>query len=277
VEQAAGVTNPDIPETCGLDAVLVLDASGSISSSNAVSQVRDAGAAFLDALADTGSTARVLQFASLSQQLAPQTDVTQSAVDSGVFRDALDDYYNPKPPRPGNVNIYSYDGSGNPQSSGNWRSANGNNQYTNWDQSLGQAAETQTNPIELVVYVTDGDPTAYDFDQPGDPFDAGPPPDVGVNTNRGGANALTEDRAEAAADAIKSGGARMLAVGVGAALQNPSSSARLELIAGPQVVEDADLPNINSINDVDVALVQDFDDLAQFPTSTRPPPRTRAI
>ena len=176
--------------------------------------------------------------------------------------DALRDYYNPKPPRPPGVQIRSYRGGNrNPQSAGSWRSSNGSNQYTNWDQSLRQAAQDSS---ELVVYVTDGDPSAYDFDQPGDPFDAGPPPDVGVGTDKGRAETLTLDRAVEEADIVKGAGTRMLAIGVGAALNNPQSQARLEAISGPQVVRDADLPSVDSINDVDVALVQEFDELAAF-------------
>lgn len=260
--QETGVANPPIADSCGTDVTLVLDASGSIQSSSAVGQVRDAGEAFLDALADTGSDARVLQFASFSEELAGFAEVTQSSLQSGgVFRRAIDDYYNPKPPRPNGVSIYSYDGSGNPSSSNNWRTSNNSNQYTNWQQSLGQAGD---EPSELVVYITDGDPTAYDFDQAGDPFNQGPPPDVGVNTNRNQANAVTIERGIAAADSIKTAGTRMLVVGVGAALQNSSSRQRLVEISGPQVVEDDDLPDVTSINEVDVALVQDFDDLAAF-------------
>ena len=60
------VANPPIVERCGVDITLVLDASGSIQSSNAVNDVRDAADAFLDALSNTGSTARVTQFATLS-------------------------------------------------------------------------------------------------------------------------------------------------------------------------------------------------------------------
>ncbi len=171
-------------ESCGADVVLVLDASGSISSSHAVDDVRDAADAFLDALADTGSTARVTQFASISEELAPQAEVTEASMQSGgAFRNAINDYYDPIPPRPSGVDIWSYDGRGDPQSSGNYRQSNGSNQYTNWDQSLDQAGQAQPKPIELVVYVTDGDPTAFDFNQPGDPFSAGPPPDVAMNTD----------------------------------------------------------------------------------------------
>ncbi len=255
--------NPEIADSCGTNVALVLDASGSIGSNER--NVRTAGEAFLDALADTGSTARVLQFASLSEQLAPQTEVTAASLQAGgVFRTALNRYYNPKPPRPSNVTIHRYDGNGNPQSPTNWRVENGSNQYTNWDASLAQAGQPQVLPIELVLYITDGDPTAFDFDQAGDPFDPGPPPDVGMNTDRGDAAATTLDRAVQEANRLKGAGARMLAVGVGAALNNPQSEARLTRIAGPQVVRDGDLAGVSSLNDIDVALVTSFDDLAQF-------------
>lgn len=116
--------------------------------------------------------------------------------------------------------------------------------------------------------MTDGDPTAFDFDQPGDPFDPGPPPDVGVNTNRGLAAAPTMARAVASADAIKGAGTRIMAVGVGAALGNAASRQRLIDIAGPQVVGDGPgdigLDDVDSINEVDVALVTEFEDLAAF-------------
>ena len=179
-----------------------------------------------------------------------------------MFRTTFNRYYNPKPPRPSNVTIHKYDGSGNPQSSNNWRVDNGSNQYTNWDASLGQAGEPQTLPVELVLYITDGDPTAYDFNQVGDPFDPGPPSDVGMNTDRGDAKATTLDRAVEEANRLKSAGARMLAVGVGAALNNSESQRRLQAIAGPQVVRN--LAGVSSLNDIDVALVTNFDDLAQF-------------
>ncbi len=54
----------------------------------------------------------------------------------------------------------------------------------------------------------------------------------------------------------------MLAVGVGSALNNSSSQNRLKQIAGPQAVKDAELANVDSLNDIDVALVTDFDKLA---------------
>ena len=72
------------------------------------------------------------------------------------------------------------------------------------------------------------------------------------------------DRAIEEANRVKNQDTRMLAVGVGTALSNSSSQGRLRQISGPQVVRDADLDDIESLNDVDVALVTDFDDLAAF-------------
>ena len=110
--------------------------------------------------------------------------------------------------------------------------------------------------------MTDGDPTAFDFDKAGDPVDAGPPPDIRYGTSS--TDTQTVDRAVEEANRIKTNGSRMLAVGVGNALSNSSSQHRLRQISGPQVVRDADLADIDSLNDVDVALVTDFEDLAAF-------------
>jgi hypothetical protein len=258
---AAAVDNPPIEETCGVDVTLVLDASGSIQSSNAVENVRDAAEAFLDSLRNTNSTARVTQFATVSEELAPSTLVDDASLDTGgVLGRAITRYYDPKPPRPPDVAFHQYRGSGNPQSASSWTNGT-SDQYTNWDQGLDQAG---TRPGELVVFVTDGDPTAYDFNQAGDPFDPGPPPDVGYNTDRGEAAALTLNRAVAEADQIKNGGTRILAVGVGNALDNQQSVNRLVAVSGPQVVRNQDLANLDSLNDVDVALVTNFANLAAF-------------
>jgi hypothetical protein len=254
--------NPVIEQSCGLDLTVVLDASGSINSAHAVDDVREAADTLLDAMSGTSSTARVTQFGSVSEELAPRTLVDETSLaNDGPLGEAVADYYSPIPPRPDDTTIYSYDGSGTPLSSQNQNVSNGSNQYTNWDQALHQAA---TDTGELVVFVTDGDPTAFDFDQSGDPFDPGPPPDVTVNTGRGNGEQVTRDRSIEEANGIKSQGSRMLAVGVGSALDNSESAQRLEQIAGPQVVRDDDLDDVDSLNEIDVALIRDFDDLAGF-------------
>ena len=75
---------------------------------------------------------------------------------------------------------------------------------------------------------------------------------------------MTLDRAVEEANQIKTAGTRMLAIGVGSALSNTASENRLQQISGPQVVRDADLDDVDSLNDIDVALVTDFEDLAPF-------------
>ncbi|GAA1953101.1 DUF7507 domain-containing protein [Microbacterium deminutum] len=253
--------NPQIPAQCGLGVTLVLDASGSVQSSNAVGAVRTAAEAFLEAFQDTGSTARVTQFASLSQELAPRTIVDAASMQpGGLFREAINRYYNPIPPRPSDVEIKRFN-NGNASSPGSWQSANSSNQYTNWDQSLRQVAAGPGGPGDLVVYITDGDPTAYDFNRAGDPFSPGPPPDVGVGTDKTSAVAtITLDRAVERANQVKAAKGRVLAIGVGSALQNQASVDRLTKISGPNVARSiADF----DVETTDVALIPDFDDLAQ--------------
>lgn len=259
VAAADPLPNPTIAESCGVNVNLVLDASGSINSSHAVGDVRDAATAFLDALRNTNSNARVTQFGTASEELAPLTLVDDASLGTGgALRDALNGYYNPIPPAPAGRNFRQYNGTGNPQSTGSWGNPNtSSNQYTNWDQALHQAQTA----ADLVVFVTDGDPTAYDLDQPGDPFGG---VSIGYNTNRGQAAAPTIDRAIDEANVVKSADTRMLAIGVGSALNSPASQQRLQEVAGPQIVRDADLATITSLNQVDVALVTDFADLAQF-------------
>ena len=176
----AGAQPPD-QDSCGVDVTLVLDASGSVSSSNAVEDVRDAAEALLDSLSNTNSTARVTQFATLSEQLAPRRWWTMPRWPTRRAPGGDQRLLRPETSPPPGTTIYRYDGSGNPLSSGNYREDNGSIQYTNWDQSLDQAADTTP---ELVVYVTDGDPTAFDFNKPGDPFTR-PAADVAVGTDGG--------------------------------------------------------------------------------------------
>ncbi len=72
----------------------------------------------------------------------------------------------------------------------------------------------------MVLFVTDGDPTAFDFNKAGDPFSPGPPPTSAFQTDQSGdCGEVTLDRAVEEANQIKAN-TRMLAVGVGNALDN---------------------------------------------------------
>ena len=263
VAQAAvtPVANPPVAEECGIPVTLVLDASGSINSSHAVETVRNAASVFLTALADTGSTARVIDFGSVARQTAPAALVTTSSLaPGGVHANALKAYYNPIPPLQSGVRAHAWNGRVPVTSAANYSNST-STQYTNWDQSLDQAGRQHS---DLVVYVTDGDPTAVDSDQPGDPFFVAgkDPPDVRVAMDSGSGQQLALDRGVEEANLIKSAGTRMLAIGVGSAVTQPASVARLVQIAGPQVVRNT--TGITSLNQVDVAVVPDFEDLAEL-------------
>lgn len=256
--------NPTIAKACGIDVTLILDASGSVNSSHAVENVRDAGRSFLSALQDTNSTGRVIQFATVSQELAGRELIdVNSMAGGGAFGRAIAAYYNPIPPVSG-FTVKSLNQNGNPTQANGWSNSN-SNQYTNWQQTLNQTAaenpDTDPDPEspDLVVFVTDGDPTAYDFDRDGDPFYPSTPPTVGVNTNRNSAGAqITIDRAVEAANAVKGNDSRVLTVGVGSALNNSASLGRLQQVSGTNVARTADEFDITT---TDVALVTDFDDL----------------
>jgi LPXTG-motif cell wall-anchored protein len=247
--------NPSIAKACGVDVTLILDASGSVNSSHAVENVRDAGRSFLSALQDTNSTARVIQFATVSQQLADRGLIdANSMAAGGALGQAISGYYNPIPPVSG-FTVKTLNQNGNPTQANGWSNSS-SNQYTNWQQTLKQTA---SDDPDLVVFVTDGDPTAYDFDRAGDPFYPSTPPTVGINTNRNTAGAqITIDRAVEAANAVKGNNSRILTVGVGSALNNAASLGRLRQVSGDNVARTLDDFDITT---TDVALVPDFQDL----------------
>jgi uncharacterized repeat protein (TIGR01451 family) len=255
--------NPLVPEQCGINVTLILDASGSVSQAHAVENVRDSARAFLEALADTNSTARVIDFGTVARVSAARAIVTTASLeDGGAFAGALDAYYNPKPPFPNGVSGHQFKGGDRDPLAESSYTGGHDTQYTNWDQALHLAREDAT---DLIVFVTDGEPSAMDADQPGDPFfgSGTPPPDVLYGLSSGAGLDLALDRAVQEANANKALGSRMLAIGVGNAFGSGSSAAaaraRLVAVSGPQVVTDAD--DITDLNEVDVALVAEFDEL----------------
>ena len=177
----------------------------------------------------------------------------------GVLAEALQDYYDPMPPRPTRGLLLLPERE--PAELDQLQPEQQLDQYTNWDQGIGQAG---TAGAELLVFVTDGDPTAYDLDKAGDPLTVTTSP---LNTDRdrrprSRSTGRSRRRTRSSADT------RVLAVGVGSALNNTASRNRLVQVSGPQVVRDADLALIDDLNDIDVALVTNFDDLAAFMRSS---------
>src|SRR6478735_7742361 len=77
------VATPDLTPGCGLDVVLVLDASGSIGDvSGAVQNVKDASKTFLDAFQDTNTRVGIVTFNTTASAVVPLTTVT-AATNSG--------------------------------------------------------------------------------------------------------------------------------------------------------------------------------------------------
>ena len=260
--QPATDTNPLVPDECGINITVVLDASGSIGRNN--DRVRDAARTFLDALKDTGSSGRVVDFASTARETAPMTLITSgSLTGNGVHDQALNRYYEfGSSGGAGPSGQHRSYRSGDPTSERSYgRQSSGSPQYTNWQEALEQSAGSATN---LVVFITDGDPTAVTSNGRSngsmpEPF---PGSDVKLIGTRGQFEKYALYKAINASNGLKAGGngPRVLAIGVGAALQNSGSQQRLKDISGPDVytgVGDFDL------NRDDVALVRSFDDLAQ--------------
>jgi uncharacterized repeat protein (TIGR01451 family) len=205
--------NPNLPPRCGINVMLVLDESGSIASSGQTETVKSATRAFLNALAGTGAKLSIVDFSSSAAWPVPYTTVTTATIAS-VFNPYLATGYKP---------------------SG----------YTNWEAAFGQVrAANELNILaDLVVFITDGDPTAH-------------------NKSGGVVTGLTEGDvtamrpAAAQADLVKEQRSHVLAMGVGAAVTTASSAARLTAISGFDQFPDT------AFEEADYTLVKNFDELA---------------
>ena len=226
-------TNPDLKPACGTNVVMVLDESGSIQgTAGAEEAVRSAANAFANGLADTGSKLAVIEFGSSAKKVFPYTSVTSGA--GGTLATTFQPYFNRTASAPADV----YD---SPSQTGPW---------TNWEDALQEVKNLNSTSgvAPLVVFITDGDPTATGTVAP-------------FATNVASATALTP--AIVQANAVKAQGSHILAVGVGAALSNAASLARLSAISGTDVVSN---PASLNLATTDVLAVSNF---ANLPTALR--------
>jgi len=131
--------NPTLPPRCGINVMLVLDKSGSIESSHATQKVRDAAQAFLTSLSGTGSKVSITDFSTTADQAVPYTIVTTDSINQ-TFEPYLNNDYKPAG-------------------------------WTNWEDAFQKvAAANKAGPVaDLVVFITDGDPTARN-NPPGNPI-----------------------------------------------------------------------------------------------------------
>lgn len=220
--QALSVTapepNPNLKERCGINLMLVLDESGSIgSTTGATAAVRNATKAFLGALSGTGSQVSIIDFSTNAGRPIGYTVVTPETI-TGTFNPYID-----------NTN-------------GNGYNPNG---WTNWEAAFKKVGEAngQGTLADLVVFMTDGDPTA-------------------MNTSSGTETGLTEGaveamrRAQQEANKVKLQRSHVFALGVGAAVNNARSANRLKAVSGFE-----QYPG-NPFGEADFTLEKDFAQLA---------------
>ncbi len=205
-------TNPDLAKKCDLKVALVLDESGSIG--NSAPSVRAAATAFANGLVGSGASIGVIEFNTAARVV--DLDAGGSA------------FYNP-------VNQNWVDTQLTPYLNNSYSPAD----WTNWQDAL-QKVLDQTKP-DLVVYITDGDPTARN-----------PSPDT--NFPDGSFDAL--DPAFTNANSVRANGTHMFVVGVGNGLTSGSSQVRLRAISGPD-----QYPATPDIFKADYTLVTNFSDL----------------
>ncbi|MFB9309223.1 putative repeat protein (TIGR01451 family) [Agromyces hippuratus] len=139
----APATNPDLPNSCGLDFALVLDKSGSIGD-DGIADLKDAADAFTDALKDTGSEVSVTSFDQDAALLQPAMALTSA-------------------------NLATIQGSYGGLASEGW---------TNWKRGLEVGHDSfggfSEQPVELTIVITDGNPNTVDPDEGGEFPDGSP-------------------------------------------------------------------------------------------------------
>ena len=188
--QDGSVPNPPLPEggACGLDIVLVLDSSDSLNRAE-TQEVRDAASAFVTSLSSTPSKFSVVDFDTEIVSSLPFTDDISAVVSA--------------------INSIGHDSS---------------TELTNWHAALTQAqlnilVGDDPDLFNLVIIITDGDPTTYGY-----------PTSLG---SYGGAEPDSEDidYAVQATNSLKENGTRILAIGV---TSSPTVDTLID-ISGPNV------------------------------------------
>jgi uncharacterized repeat protein (TIGR01451 family) len=206
------VTPPDPNENlalrCGIDVMLVLDESGSIDRFGATDAVKGATEAFLAALVGTGSRVAITEFSSNARPGVGYTTVTAPTLAAGgVFRNYIDSF--------------------NPSGWTNWQDAFSFVRQENAEQGGIRA--------DLVVFVTDGDPTARRTSGTVGST-------AGVQTGLIDGSVLALQPAWEEANLVKRQGSHIFAVGVGPAVQIETSRRRLAAVTGynefPDPVDD---------------------------------------
>ena len=235
--------NQNLPAFCGLEILVVLDETGSISSAGNESAFVDGFQAFRSAMAGSGSTIGLIEFSSLPQ--------------SGGFDETGTDIGAPNSARPvtsgyvspSNTTLVNY-AVNNGDSASITSSYNGNG-YTNWQEALWQARDFGVSHgyPDLLIFFTDGEPNTTDGDShTTDPNDAGSYGDTSASE--------TTEFAIPYANIIKGQSTHMLGFGLGL---SGGGAGRLSDVTGPD-----EAANIGSLDPMttDYITFNDPDDIA---------------
>ncbi len=246
-ESQVPAPNPDLEAACGIDISVVLDESGSIGTSGATNQVRQAFKSFTRALKNTGSRLAVTEFSTVANLPLPSPATEQyTTVTDATIRDIFDPYIN---------NSY------NPSGSTNWEDGLRVPRYFLPRPSLAK-------PL-LTVFITDGDPNVvintskvtYD---PGNPNVAQNQYELlePLSTNQTQSASVNSAALPAISNAngIKAQGSHVLALAVGTALTSQASLNRMISVSGPDVYDGTGTFDIST---TDVYRVAQFSQLEE--------------
>jgi uncharacterized repeat protein (TIGR01451 family) len=236
--------NPDMQQACGIDALVVLDESGSVE--DYTDDVQDAFRAFIDALNNTGSRVGVVEFSTVARLPLPgtanrsYTGVTDASINT-IFEPYIANNYDP-------------------------------NGSTDWEDGLRVGRYFLPRPSatrpHITVFITDGDPNqivrtdrvTYD---PGNPVTAQNEYERKVPLSTDEVDDADEDRASdravSNANGLKAMDSHVLAIAVGKGLTSNSSLNRLIDVSGPNVLTSGQPFTVGT----DVYRVPDFDELEQ--------------
>lgn len=237
--------NLDMPEQCGLDVALVVDVSSSVGTATpgqplgARPALVEAMNNFVDALHGTPSRLALFTFGTDSPAtgFAPNTPLRSvgTAAEAQAFKNLYDDN------APGAPLSQDWD---DPAFA--WPT-----NYTNWDRGFAAAADVNADPgnpdsFDLVVFVTDGNPTIY-----------GPEPltNAGQLKDRNSGYTRFREVGEglASANLLKSQGTRVLAVGVGAGVSGEGSEENLRTVSGRDGYDGTNILDADYIQTTDYA------------------------
>lgn len=180
--------NPPLPKECGLKVGVVFDTSGSLGETG-IANAKAALDTFVDSFKGTSTEMSLFSFSTTS----PGTGATNAPALLPVTTTAQADIFKAQ-----------YEG---------WESGGG----TNWDRGFAKAANSG-NAYDLVILLTDGNPTVYG------------------ETPSGAASAYNTlgdiDAGIFSANQLKAAGTRIMAIGVGSAVNTPASAFNLRAVSG---------------------------------------------